>query len=115
MAPRAMSTPSLRRHGPRSERGLPGSRQKLALLSRLSVYWHAAPRTPTEVAMTELMRFHTSTGSVVVEVDDVQGGYGQVDRGSGIIADARTKIDAALAEVRDTAENALRTFRDASL
>jgi hypothetical protein len=64
--------------------------------------------------MSELVRFQTASGSVVVEIGDDEPGFELVDRGS-IIADTKTKLEAAFADVRAGAEAALRTFRDGSL
>ena len=64
--------------------------------------------------MSELMRFKTASGSVVVEVGDDEPGFELVDR-EGVIADTKRKLEAALADVRDGAESALRAFRGGSL
>ncbi|MGX4657830.1 CU044_2847 family protein [Micromonospora sp. SCSIO 07396] len=64
--------------------------------------------------MSELMRFQTDSGSVVVEVAEGEIGFELVDRDS-VIADTRRKLEGAFAEVRDGAEAALRVFRDSSL
>jgi hypothetical protein len=64
--------------------------------------------------MSELMRFHTSSGSVVVEVDDNEPGFDLVDRDS-VITDTKRKVEAAFADVRDGAEAAIRAFRGGAL
>jgi hypothetical protein len=61
--------------------------------------------------VTELMRFETDSGSVVVEVADGEPGFELVAR-DGVIADARQKLESALTDVRSAAETTLQVFRD---
>lgn len=64
--------------------------------------------------MSELLRFETEGGSVVVEVDATEPGFERVAR-TGAIAEARRKFETSLQDVRDAAAAALQVFRDASL
>lgn len=64
--------------------------------------------------MSELLRFRTDGGSVVVEVEATEHGFDRVAR-AGAIAEARHTFETALQDVRDAAETALRVFRDGSL
>jgi hypothetical protein len=64
--------------------------------------------------MSELMRFQTDSGSVVVEVADGEAGFELVSR-DGVIADTKRKLETALADARDGAEAALLAFRDGRL
>jgi hypothetical protein len=68
----------------------------------------------TGLAMSELMRFQTDSGSVVVEIGEDEPGFELVDRDS-VIADTKKKLESAFADVRDGAEAALRVFRGGSL
>jgi NTP-dependent ternary system trypsin peptidase co-occuring protein len=61
--------------------------------------------------VTELMRFETDSGSIVVEVPEGEPGFELVSR-DGVIADTRMKLESALHDVRDAAESTLRVFRD---
>jgi hypothetical protein len=61
--------------------------------------------------VSELMRFETNSGSVVVEVEEGEPGFELVAR-DGVIADARQRLETALHDVRDAAESTLAAFRD---
>lgn len=64
--------------------------------------------------MSELVRFETASGSVVVEVAEGEPGFELVAR-DGIVADARQKLENALRDVQDAAESTLRVFREGRL
>jgi Trypsin-co-occurring domain 1 len=66
--------------------------------------------------MSELLRWETDDGPVVVEVDSNDPGFSQVSRKPGEdIIDVNERFEGALDRVRDAAVSALRTFRDKSL
>lgn len=64
--------------------------------------------------MSELLRFETERGSVVVEVDATDPGFDRVAH-AGAIAEARRKFETSLQDVRDAATAALEIFRDGAL
>lgn len=65
--------------------------------------------------MNELVRWETSSGTVVVEMDDREPGFDSVSRGDGILHEAGAKFEDALHSVRDAAESALATLRSGEL
>jgi hypothetical protein len=66
--------------------------------------------------MTELMRFSTDRGSVVVEVDDDEPGFEPVSRGSSeIVKDTKRHLVEALNGVREAAEETLGVFTTGAL
>lgn len=64
--------------------------------------------------MSELLRFETESGFVVVEVDAADPGFDRVAH-AGVIAEARRRFETSLQDVRDAAGAALRVFRDGPL
>jgi hypothetical protein len=60
--------------------------------------------------VTELLRFPTDHGTVIVEVDASEPGFERVGQG-GVVADARRKLEASLEDVREAATAALHVFR----
>lgn len=66
--------------------------------------------------MSELLRWETDGGTVVVEVDSRDPGFSPASRKPGQeIIDVRERFEGALDKVRSAAVSALRTFRDESL
>jgi hypothetical protein len=66
--------------------------------------------------MSELLRWETSDGPVVVEVDGRDPGFRSVSRKPGeVITDVGERFEKSLDSVRAAAVSALRTFRDTSL
>lgn len=65
--------------------------------------------------MTELLRWQTDQGPVVVEVDEEDTGFEAIRSSDGIVHDAAGKFEDALANVRAAAVSALATFRDGTL
>lgn len=66
--------------------------------------------------MSELLRWETKDGPVVVEVDSRDPGFKSVSRKTGEdIVDVRERFEDALDKVRGAAVSALRTFRDKTL
>lgn len=66
--------------------------------------------------MSELLRWETDDGPVVIEVDSNDPGFSPVSRKPGEeIIDVSERFDGALDKVRGAAVSALRTFRDKSL
>ncbi|CAM5244295.1 hypothetical protein SALBM135S_05917 [Streptomyces alboniger] len=67
--------------------------------------------------MTELMRWESDEGPVVVEVDSRDPGFRSVSRRgeSGEIHEVEGRFESALHNVRGAAVSALRTFRERSL
>jgi len=67
--------------------------------------------------VTELMRWESDEGPVVVEVDSRDPGFRSVSRRGehGEIHEVEGRFDAALHNVRGAAMSALRTFRERSL
>ncbi|WP_369211818.1 CU044_2847 family protein [Streptomyces flavofungini] len=67
--------------------------------------------------MTELMRWESDEGPVVVEVDSRDPGFRSVARrgDQGEIHEVEGRFEAALHNVRGAAMSALRTFRDRAL
>ncbi|MEU4219717.1 CU044_2847 family protein [Actinoplanes sp. NPDC026623] len=61
--------------------------------------------------MSELMRFETSTGSLVVEVGDQDPGYELVDR-RNVIFDTKRRLEAVLLEMQEAGQSALKVFRE---
>ncbi|MFD9905487.1 CU044_2847 family protein [Streptomyces sp. NPDC059063] len=66
---------------------------------------------------SELMRWESEDGPVVVEVDSRDPGFRSVRRrdGGGEIHDVEGRFEAALGNVRGAAVSALSTFRDKAL
>jgi hypothetical protein len=65
------------------------------------------------VDVSELVRWQTDDGGIVVEIDAREPGFQSVARGPGqIIHDAQGRFDDALESVRDGAVSALKKFRD---
>lgn len=64
--------------------------------------------------MTELVRWQSDDGPIVVEVDVHDSGYQNVRPRSGIV-DVEGRFEEALASARATALSALRTFRHKAL
>jgi hypothetical protein len=63
--------------------------------------------------VTELLRWQTDEGPVVVEVDDQDAGYESIRRSpDALVHDAAGKFEDALSGVRAAAVTTLRTFRD---
>ncbi|WP_433327913.1 CU044_2847 family protein [Spirillospora sp. CA-294931] len=65
--------------------------------------------------MTELVRWETDRGPVIVEVDGNEPGFRAVSRPGEVVQDAKTRFEDALVNVRAAAETALSTLRDSSL
>lgn len=66
--------------------------------------------------VTELLRWQTDHGPVVVEVDEQDAGFEAIRRSPDeVIHDAAGKFEDALANVRAAVVSALGTFRDDSL
>ncbi|MDP9794210.1 hypothetical protein J2S43_002722 [Catenuloplanes nepalensis] len=65
--------------------------------------------------MTQLLRFPTADGQVVVEVSETEPGVRPAGRTSGTVTDVGRRFEDALAEVRDAAASALDVFRDGRL
>jgi Trypsin-co-occurring domain 1 len=66
--------------------------------------------------VTELLRWQTDQGPVVVEVDDEDAGYQSIRRSPDqVVHDTAGKFEDALAGVRAAAVTALQTFRDDTL
>ena len=67
--------------------------------------------------MTELVRWQSDDGGIIVEVDSRDlGGFQSVSRKPGeTIVDVQTRFDDALESVRKAAVSALKKFRDESL
>ncbi|MEU4493465.1 CU044_2847 family protein [Streptomyces sp. NPDC023998] len=66
--------------------------------------------------MSELMRWDSDEGPVVVEVDSRDPGFRSVARrGEGEVHDVEGRFESALNNVRGAAVSALRTFRDEAL
>ncbi|MEV0122469.1 CU044_2847 family protein [Streptomyces sp. NPDC050703] len=67
--------------------------------------------------MTELVRWESDEGPVVVEVDSGDPGFRQVSRRGepGGIHEVEGRFESALRNVRGAAMSALRTFRERSL
>jgi hypothetical protein len=66
--------------------------------------------------VTELLRWQTEHGPVVVEVDERDAGFASIGRSpDGVVHDAAGKFEDALANVRAAVVSALGTFRDDSL
>jgi hypothetical protein len=64
--------------------------------------------------MSELLRFETEGGSILVEVDPTEPGFDRVAR-PDVVAQAQHGFEASLSSVRDAAAAALRVFQDGSL
>jgi hypothetical protein len=64
--------------------------------------------------MRELVRFPTTGGAVIVEVDSDEPGFDRVAR-SGLIADATRRFETSLGEVRDSMAAALAIFRGGTM
>jgi Trypsin-co-occurring domain 1 len=66
--------------------------------------------------MSELVRWPTEDGPVIVEVDSNDPGFTSVARTPGeVIIDVQERFEGALDRVRAAAVSALATFRDKSL
>jgi hypothetical protein len=65
--------------------------------------------------MSELLRWETDDGPVVVEVDAKDPGFKGIAHKPGEIIDVSERFEAALGNVRAAAVSALRAFRDKSL
>jgi hypothetical protein len=65
--------------------------------------------------MTELLRWQSDEGPIVVEVDVNDTGYQSVRDRSGEITDVEGRFEEALASARATAVTALQTFRNKAL
>jgi hypothetical protein len=66
--------------------------------------------------VTELLRWQTDHGAVVVEVDERDAGFESIKRSPGqVINDVNQKFEDVLANVRDAAVPALKSFRDEAL
>jgi hypothetical protein len=74
---------------------------------------HAVPLSGRGI-VTDLLRFRSANGDVIVEVADDEPGFDRVV-GSGLITDARKSFEASLREVHEAMATALRTFRDGGL
>lgn len=63
--------------------------------------------------VTELLRWETDQGPVVVEVDEEDAGYASISAKPGeVVKDVKGSFEDALERVRGAAESALATFRD---
>jgi hypothetical protein len=65
--------------------------------------------------MSELLRWETEDGPVIIEVDAKDPGFKGIAHKSGEIIDVSGRFEAALGNVRAAAVSALHTFRDKSL
>jgi hypothetical protein len=66
--------------------------------------------------MSELLRWETDDGPIVIEVDSQDPGFSAVSRKSGDeIIDVGQRFEGSLDKVRSAAVSALRTFRDHTL
>jgi Trypsin-co-occurring domain 1 len=65
--------------------------------------------------MSELLRWQTEGGSVIIEVDSNDPGLASIARPFDEIADVKERFEGALDNVRAAAVSALKTFRDKSL
>ena len=65
--------------------------------------------------MSELLRWQTQGGPVVIEVDSSDPGLASIARPDDEIADVKERFEGALDKVRAAAVSALNTFRDKSL
>jgi hypothetical protein len=65
--------------------------------------------------MSELLRWETNDGPVVIEVDSKDAGFRSVARKTGEVIDVDERFEGALEKVRGAATSALATFRDSSL
>ena len=65
--------------------------------------------------MTQLLRFPTADGHVVVEVSETEPGVRPAGRAAGVVTDVGRRFEDALSEVRDAAASALDVFRDGRL
>lgn len=61
--------------------------------------------------MSELVRFDTGTGSIVVEVADDDYGVEQVTRGSDEVIEAGKDIQDAISAVRPTLDGIIKTLK----
>ncbi|MDL4772162.1 MULTISPECIES: CU044_2847 family protein [Thermomonosporaceae] len=65
--------------------------------------------------MSELVRWQTEHGPVVVEVGDRDPGFRSVSRADGVVYEAQVRFEDAMRNVRSAAESALATLRDGAL
>ena len=65
--------------------------------------------------MSELLRWQTDDGPVVIEVDSDDPGLASIARSGDEITDVKQRFEGALEKVRGAAASALKTFRDKSL
>ncbi|MEV7010014.1 CU044_2847 family protein [Streptosporangium sp. NPDC051022] len=66
--------------------------------------------------MSELLRWKTESGTIVVEADEEQAGYASVVRRPGeIVSDVKNRFEESLESFRDAAASALKVFRDDTL
>lgn len=65
--------------------------------------------------MTELLRWQSDEGPIVVEVDVHDTGYQSVRTKGGEVIDVEGRFEEALASARATAVSALQTFRHKAL
>lgn len=65
--------------------------------------------------MSELLRWQTENGPVVVEVDSNDPGLASIARSDDEITDVKERFEGALDRVRGAAASALKAFSDKSL
>jgi hypothetical protein len=65
--------------------------------------------------MSELVRWETNEGPVVIEIDSKDAGFRSVARKPGEVIDVNGSFEGALEKVRGAAASALTAFRDSSL
>jgi hypothetical protein len=65
--------------------------------------------------MSELLRWQTENGPVVIEVDSEDPGMASISRLGDVITDVGERFEGALDKVRGAAFSALNAFRDKSL
>ncbi|GAA3935133.1 CU044_2847 family protein [Actinomadura viridis] len=65
--------------------------------------------------MSELVRWETDQGSIVVEMDQDDPGFEMVSRVDDVIGQSRTRLEDALKSVRGMAESALTALKDVSV
>jgi len=67
------------------------------------------------IAVTELVRWESDHGPVVVEMDDTDAGFEMVSRVDDVMNDARKRLEDAMQGVRGMAESALGALRQTSV
>lgn len=81
------------------------------------LHWRggATPDTEGTGNVSELVRWQTEHGSIVVESDDDDPGMEAVSRGGDLIGTATAKLEDSFQQVRDAAEAALAALRGGDL